>query len=182
MHTGSNALYCRIAQTQEHMLQAIAVRSICFNHEQSLPYFQSFDGNDLSSTHVICYDGNEPIGALRVRWFKDFAKIERTCVVPRYRKSQALKLMDIFVHDLIAMKGYTVSITHAETIYAKLWSRLFGYSINQEKGAFEIPGSEKTYFELYKTLTPPPEAVSINSDATVLSRLEGSWESPSPLG
>ncbi len=27
---------------------------------------------------MIVYAGDEPVGTLRIRWFKDFAKIERT--------------------------------------------------------------------------------------------------------
>lgn len=182
MITRPNSLRCEIVKTQEQFLHALTVRSICFNHEENLPYAQSFDGNDLSSTHVVCYDGDEPIGTLRVRWFSDFAKIERTCVLPSHRSSPALKIMDAFVHDHIGRKGYRRSITHASSKYARLWARLFGYKINKEKGEFHVPGHDLPYFELIKEIAPIAGALSIESDARVLSRVEGAWDVPSPLG
>lgn len=182
MHMRRNSLHCQIVQTQAQFFHAMTVRSICFNHGEKLPYAQSFDGNDLCSTHVVCYDGDEPIGTLRVRWFADFAKIERTCVLPDYRTSPALKTMDAFVHEYIGKKGYKRSITHASSKYAKLWGRLFGYRINTDKGEFSVPGHETPYFELIKDIPPVTDALSIETDAHILSRVEGSWEKPSPLG
>ena len=60
-----------------------ALRAICFMEETGLPFDHAFDGNDLQATHVVGYDGIEPVGTLRIRWFKDFAKLERTA----FRKS-----------------------------------------------------------------------------------------------
>ena len=39
-----------------------------------MPAQHEFDGNDYQATHIIVYSGDEPIGTLRIRWFKDFAK------------------------------------------------------------------------------------------------------------
>ena len=42
------------------------------------PSRQEFDGSDYQSTHVIVYAGDDPVGTQRIRWFKDFAKLELT--------------------------------------------------------------------------------------------------------
>ena len=58
-----------------------------------------FDGNDYQATHVIVYSGDEPIGTLRIRWFKDFAKFERTAFRKAYRNIHVLKRLRILVRS-----------------------------------------------------------------------------------
>ena len=79
-----NQIRCEVVTTYEQMLHAYAIRSICFMEEHGVKARQTFDGNDYQSTHMIAYAGDEPVGTLRIRWFKDFAKIERVAV-PRSR-------------------------------------------------------------------------------------------------
>src|SRR4051794_24719610 len=52
------------------------------------PYEEEFDGNDFSATHLIGYVGNEPAACLRVRYFADFAKIERLAVRREFRTTR----------------------------------------------------------------------------------------------
>jgi hypothetical protein len=46
---------------------------------------QSIGGEDFGATHIIAYVGDEPVGALRVRWFQSFAMPERLAVIQRFR-------------------------------------------------------------------------------------------------
>ena len=69
----------------EDSLQAFAVRAACFIGELEVPFSEEFDGHDYGATHVIAYLGDEPIGAVRVRWFKSFAMTERLAVLQRFR-------------------------------------------------------------------------------------------------
>src|SRR6202012_2394034 len=73
-----NQIRCEVVTTYEQLLHAYAIRSICFMEEHGVKAQQNFDGNDYQATHVVVYAGEEPVGALRIRWFKDFAKFERT--------------------------------------------------------------------------------------------------------
>ena len=52
---------------------------------------QTIDGNDYQATHFVIYAKREPIGATRLRWFRDLAKIERTGFRPAYRNIRILK-------------------------------------------------------------------------------------------
>jgi len=75
---GHNSFHVEVVKNMDQLIQIFALRAICFMEDTGLPYDHAFDGNDLQATHVVGYDGIEPVGTMRIRWFKDFAKIERT--------------------------------------------------------------------------------------------------------
>src|ERR1700743_1550991 len=109
-----NQLRCEVVTTYEQMLHAYTIRSICFMEEHHVKARQTFDGNDYQATHIIAYTGNEPIGALRIRWFKDFAKIERMAFREASRNTHVLKTFVYFVFEHIARKGYDKVVAHAK--------------------------------------------------------------------
>jgi GNAT superfamily N-acetyltransferase len=82
---GGTAVTIRLAMKMEDMLQAVAVRAACFVGELGVPFAEEFDGHDYGATHVIASLGDEPIGAVRVRWFRSFAMTDRLAVLPRFR-------------------------------------------------------------------------------------------------
>jgi len=75
----------KLAMKMEDSLQAFAVRAACFIGELDVPFSEEFDGHDFGATHIIAYVGDEPVGAVRVRWFQSFAMPERLAVIQRYR-------------------------------------------------------------------------------------------------
>ena len=118
---GHNQIRTEVVTTYEQLLHAYAIRSICFIEEHGVKARQAFDGNDYQATHIVVYAGDEPIGALRIRWFKDFAKFERTAFREAYRNGHVLKAAAHFAFDHAARKGYDKVITHAQPKYARLW-------------------------------------------------------------
>lgn len=174
-----NQIRIEIVTTYEQLLHAYAIRSICFMEENGVKALQNFDGNDYQATHVIVYSGDEPIGSLRIRWFKDFAKIERTAFRKAYRNTHTLKATADFSFDHVARKGYDKVITHAQPKYARLWRIVLGFKNAEGKKPVYFEGHEEPYIELVKNLTPPPNAISKDTDATVLFRTEGYWDAPS---
>jgi GNAT superfamily N-acetyltransferase len=50
-----------------------------------VPFSEESDGHDYGATPVIACLGDEPIGAVRVRWFRSFAMTERLAVLQRFR-------------------------------------------------------------------------------------------------
>ncbi|HCX10824.1 MAG TPA: GNAT family N-acetyltransferase, partial [Hyphomonas sp.] len=54
-----------------------AIRSAVFLSEQDCPYEEEFDGNDFCATHLLLKAKGRPVGTLRIRWFAEFAKLER---------------------------------------------------------------------------------------------------------
>lgn len=174
-----NQIRCEVVTTYEQLLHAYAVRSICFMEENRVKAQQNFDGNDYQATHMIVYAGDEPVGALRIRWFKDFAKLERLAFREAYRNTHVLKAFVFFAFDHIARKGYDKAIAHAQPKYARLWRIAFGCRTVEGKPPVYFDGHPEPYIELVKELTPPPNAISEHTDATVLFRTEGYWDAPS---
>lgn len=174
-----NSIRSEIVTTYEQLLHAYAIRSICFMEEHGVKAQQTFDGNDYQATHLVIYSGEEPIGTLRIRWFKDFAKFERTAFRAAYRNTHVLKQFARFAFEHVARKGYDKVITHAQPKYARLWKIILGFKVAEDKKPVYFDGHEEPYIELVKELTPPPNAISEKTDATVLFRVEGFWDAPS---
>ena len=84
-HTGRK-ISVTVARSFDDLARVISVRSAVYLSEQECPYDEEFDGNDLAATNLIGYVGKEPAGCLRIRYFADFAKLERLAV--RQRVSQ----------------------------------------------------------------------------------------------
>jgi hypothetical protein len=174
-----NQIRTEVVTTYQQLLHAYAIRSICFMEEHGVKAQQTFDGNDYQATHIIVYAGDEPIGTQRIRWFKDFAKLERTAFRAAYRNSHVLKASAYFVFDHVARKGYDKVITHAQPKYARLWRMALGFRNAEGKAPVYFDGHAEPYIELVKDLTPPVNAISASTDANILFRTEGFWDAPS---
>jgi len=90
---GGEPLTTKLAMKMEDSMQAFAVRAACFIGELDVPYSEEFDGHDFGATHVIAYVGDEPVGAVRVRWFQSFAMPERLAVIQRFRGNNIGQLL-----------------------------------------------------------------------------------------
>jgi hypothetical protein len=174
-----NRIRVEIVTTPEQLMHAYAIRAICFMEEHGVAARQTYDGNDYQATHVIVYSGDEPVGTARIRWFRDFAKMERTSFRKEWRDARTIKRCAEFIFDHIARKGYDRVLTHAKPKYARLWRMLLGFKPAPGKGPVHFAGHDEPYLELVKDLTPPPDAISPATDASVLFRVEGFWDARS---
>jgi predicted GNAT family N-acyltransferase len=93
--------------------------------EQACPYEEEYDGNDLCGTHFLLFDGTEPVGTLRVRWFADFAKLERIALLPRERGRMGLRVLLAEMFELVARKGYRRMLGQIQARLWPVWSRTF---------------------------------------------------------
>ncbi|MEE1612080.1 hypothetical protein [Microvirga sp. CF3016] len=171
-----NLVRVEVVTTAEQLLHAHAIRAICFMEENGVSARQTYDGNDYQATHIIVYAGEEPIGTARIRWFKDFAKMERTSFRKAWRDPRVIKRSAEFIFDHISRKGYDCVITHAKPPYARLWQRMLGFKPAPGKVPLYFEGHDEPYVELVKHLTPPDNAITPASDAAVLFRIEGYWD------
>jgi len=177
---GHNALRCEIVTTYEQLLHAQAVRSICFLEEHGMRSSLIFDGNDWQATHVIVYAEDEPVGTVRIRWFRDFAQFERTSFRKAWRNPHVIKASAQFCFDHVARKGFAKVITHASPLYARLWRILLGFRPVEGKAPFRLEGHPEEYVELVKLLPLPNNVIDETTEAKVLFRIEGAWDSPGP--
>lgn len=174
---GNDSLRVKLVTSWDQFAYVTAIRSVCYTDDSDtkLPFDDAFDGNDFQASHIIAYLGNEPIGALRIRWFANFAKIERTGFRPEYRPPRHLQKAAPFVFNHIARKGYARAITHAAPKYAAVWRRYLGFRpVDKPAGLYK----EGSYIELVKGLDIPGNVITADSDINVLSRVEGDWDVP----
>ncbi|WP_158817319.1 hypothetical protein [Methylocapsa sp. S129] len=167
-----------VVSNYEQLQHAFAIRSICFMEDTGLSVKRAFDGNDFQATHIVAYARDEPIGATRIRWFRDFAKIERTGFRKAYRSAQVLKQCSAFVFDHAARKGYTQVLTVARRDFAGVWIRVLGF---RELAHRAIIREGEPFLTLVKNLTAPQQAISIETDSNVLMRIEGAWDVATPF-
>jgi predicted GNAT family N-acyltransferase len=167
-----------VARSLEDLTRVVSVRSAVYIAEQDCPYAEEFDGNDLSATHLIGYIDDEPAGCIRIRYFADFAKIERLAVRHEFRNSRlAFRLVKAAV-AFASAKGYRRLYGHARTDLVRFWS-LFGFRPLVAGKSFAF--SDVSYVEMVRNGEPSPDCVGIGDDPYVLIRPEGRWHEPGIL-
>jgi predicted GNAT family N-acyltransferase len=167
-----------VARSFEDLMRVVSMRSAIYIGEQECPYEEEFDGNDIAATHLIGYSGKEPAGCIRIRYFADFAKIERLAVRREFRSTRlSFQLVNAAI-DLCRMKGYRRLYGHAQKRLVNFWSR-FGFHLFE--GGRELIFSDFDYVEMVAEIEPHPDAVRIGADPYKLIRPEGRWHRPGVL-
>src|SRR5260370_460920 len=76
-------------------------------------------------------------------------------------------------------KTYEKINEHGQSKYWRLWRRILKFTNVEGKRPICFDGHEEPYNELVRELAPPANAISERTDATVLLRTEGFWDTPS---
>jgi predicted GNAT family N-acyltransferase len=168
-----NDLRVEVVRNLNDFMKVVAIRSSVFLAEQDCPYDEEFDNNDLSSLHLIAYLRDEPVATLRIRWFANFAKIERVCVMKHVRGGSLVKLMIETAVDLISRKGYMHAVGYIQKRLVPFWKQL-GFHPRVGREGFRF--SDYDYVECSRQLEPRSDALSMDADPYVLMRPEGEWD------
>ena len=167
-----------VAHTFDDLMRVVSLRSAIYIGEQECPYEEEFDGNDLAATHLIGYIGNEPAGCMRIRYFADFAKIERLAIRKEYRQTRlAFQVVRAGI-KLCQAKGYQKLYGHAQKRLVNFWSR-FGFRIME--GGKEFVFSDFDYVEIVADIERDPNCITLGAEPHVIIRPEGRWHSPGIL-
>jgi predicted GNAT family N-acyltransferase len=161
-----------LARSLEDLNKVIALRAAAYFADPEHSYGKHFDGNDLSASHMIGYIGDEPVGTLRIRYFGDFARIERIAVRPTHRRSRIAFKM---VHAAVAFcrdKGYRKLSGVAREEMVPFWS-MFGGRLTASKEPVFIYGLP--HLEMSIEYPELPTAVTSATDTMVVLRPEGRW-------
>lgn len=166
-----------VVHSFEEFMQIVAVRSAVYVGEERCPFSEEFDGNDFSSTHVLAKVNGEPAGSLRIRYFAEFAKLERLAVRPEYRRMAVASDIIPYAIALCRTKGYSTLYIHARKDKVGLWSK-FGF---EDFGAPSFCFSDFEYVEMRCDVAAHATPITLGLDPFVLIRPEGRWEQPGIL-
>jgi len=160
------------------LAHVISIRSATYLAEQFPLYAEEFDGNDFCATHLVGYIDGDPAGAIRMRYFGDFAKVERLAVKLEYRKSRlAFRLVKEAVAH-VRRKGFTRVYGHASDEVAPFW-RLLGAEVMEGRPEFRF--ANVVYREMSAELEPDPLAIKFGVQPLMSIRPEGAWDEPGAL-
>ena len=164
-----------VCRTLPEIMQAMAVRTLVFLGEQGCPYDEEYDGNDFAgTTHLILRRDGEPIGALRIRWFAEFAKVERVAVRAEHRGGRGTLLLILAAKRLAERKNYRQILGYGQVRLIPFWEQYFNARIRPGRGGFVF--SDHDYVEMVVEGAPPPDALTLDSDPLELLRPEGAWD------
>ena len=172
-----DSISVRVVRSMDEMARVIAIRGAIYMGEQHCPFEEEFDGNDFSATHLICHKDGEPVGCMRIRYFAEFAKLERLAVRSEGRGSGlAGHLLDAAI-ELCRKKGYSVLYAHSQKRFLKVWEQR-GF---RRMGGRELVFSDFDYVEVKLETEKHPQYISLSDDPYVLIRPEGNWDTPGIL-
>ncbi|WP_244511166.1 GNAT family N-acetyltransferase [Magnetospirillum fulvum] len=166
-------------RTPDEHAMAMAIRAAVFlAEEDNITYFDEFNGNDYVSTHLIAYVDGDPAGVIRLRWFADFALLERVGIRRRYRSYQVLAGLARAALDLARQKGYRTVAGRARKETVNFWKRFGG---RQSGEAIEM--YRGTLVPIIHDLPRRPDLGAIEAGPfgdpefeNLIVQAEGSWD------
>ena len=178
LSTDRKPISIRVAASLSDLMQVVAIRGAVYMGEQACPYDEEFDGNDFCAMHLIGSIGGEPAACMRIRFFGDFAKLERLAVRHEFRGTALALEICRAAKELCRLKGYTRIYGHALERLIPFWKRLGARPMEPRR---PLVFSDFSYTEMLIPTDPHPNALSLESDPYVLIRPEGEWDKPGPL-
>ncbi|QSW97775.1 GNAT family N-acetyltransferase [Haloterrigena alkaliphila] len=123
----------RIADTEDERADAFAVRRTVFVEEQGVDEDLEYDEHDETATHFVATDGDDPIGAARLREYEDgVGKVERVAVLESRREEGVGRELMVAVENRARETGLEALKLHSQTRAADFYRRL-GYERRGEE-------------------------------------------------
>ena len=168
----------RIARDPNDLMLVTAIRSAVYLAEQDCPIEEEFDGNDLVAAHFIGFVGKEPAGCLRVRFFGEFAKVERLWFVTSSaaRGCRSAGAGERRIHQA---QGVSENDGQAQDRLVDFWAHFGAKPLGHNR---KITFSDFSYTEMVLDLEPGADAITLDSDPYADDiRPEGDWDRPGVL-
>jgi len=178
VNASGKVITIRVAASLSDLMKVVAIRGAVYLSEQSCPYDEEFDSNDFCALHLIGAIDGEPAGCMRIRFFADFAKLERLAVRHEFRRTSLAFDICRAATELCRLKGYTRIYGHVQEKLVPFWKRFGGREMENRP---QLVFSDYNYTEMVLDVERHPNALSLESDPYVLIRPEGEWEKPGPL-
>jgi len=158
-------------------MQAYVIRGLVFLGEQACPYAEEFDGNDAVATHLVAYVADEPVGAIRIRWFAEFSKLEHAAVLQPHRRSGVLRHLTEHAVEIARRKGYRLMYGTSQTERLPVWMSLGFRPADKPRFSF----SDYSYIPVERILDPADDTIRPTSADLIIIRPEGDWDRPGIL-
>ena len=75
----------KFTQNDREMLSCLSLRRTVFIEEQNVPENEEVDGDDPNCDHILLTISDDPVGAARLKYYDNFVKVQRVCVLKKYR-------------------------------------------------------------------------------------------------
>jgi len=167
-----------VARSFDDLMRVVSIRSAVYMGEQQFFFFEENAANEMSGTHILGFVGDEPAGCTRLRFFADFAKIERLAVRKEFRHTRLAVQLARASIELARMKGYRVLYSHVQKHMINFNAR-FGFRILEGRPEFTF--SDFDYVEMVAHVEPHPDAITLGTDPYKVIRPEGRWHVPGVL-
>ena len=175
----SESVTVKIVRTPDEYAMAMAIRAAVFlAEEDNITYFDEFNGNDYVATQLLAFVNGDPAGVIRVRWFADFALLERVGIRKRYRSYQVLASLARAALDLARQKGYRIAAGRARLETVNFWKRFGGRQSGEA-----ITMYRGTLVPIVHDIPRRPDLGAIHAGPfgdpdfeTVIVQQEGNWD------
>lgn len=168
----------KLASTSDELMQCYALRAAVYMGEQHCPYWEEFDGNDYTASHLVLYVDGEPAASMRLRWFASFAKFERAVVLKRYRSYGLFLPFVEWAKDLARKKGYAKAYLHSQKRLWEIMERVGFHKVDDRSFHF----SDHEYGALVCDLTVADSDIpTVFTDPMILNRPEDRLDMPGIL-
>ncbi len=168
----------KLVRTPDEHAMTMAIRAAVFlAEEDNITYFDEFNGNDYVATHFIAFVNGDPAGVIRLRWFADFAMLERVGIRKRYRSYKVFAALARAALDHARQKGYRLIAGRARGDTFKLWQRFAGRqsgpAITMSRGTlvptlFDLPPRAEGHMQAGPFGDPDYEDLIV--------QIEGKWD------
>jgi predicted GNAT family N-acyltransferase len=167
----------KLAATADELMQCYGLRAAVYMGEQECPYWEEFDGNDLTASHLLLYVDGEPAGCMRIRWFGEFAKLERAVILKHYRSMGLFMPFTDWAKEFARRKGFTRVYLHSQHRLWPIMERAGFKRVNDSTFHF----SDHSYCAFYSDLEIADDRPTIDTDPMALNRPEDRLEEPGIL-
>ena len=178
MRHRKSTINVRVVRDFQDMAKIFSIRTSTYMDEQFCTFAEEFDGNDFCATHLLGEIDGEPAGCVRIRYFGNFAKLERLSVRPDYRRSRLMWKIVRAAFDHCARKGFTKLYAHAREDLVPAWER-FGAKLMEKRLPFYF--SDVRFCEMELDLPAHPSTIRFGADPMLLIRPEGEWDALGPI-
>ncbi len=118
----------RTVTSKEDIATCLALRHLVFVDEQGVPEADEVDGLDADCTHILVRIDGEPVGAARIAYTADYAKIQRVCVLAHMRGGGVGAAVIRYMIAQIRARGDVGTIRLSAQITALEFYRRLGFT------------------------------------------------------